>query len=44
MVSAVVCALTEFDSDDQVQLLVNGYAVPTLNMAPIFPSRFPDAI
>lgn len=30
MVSAVVCALTEFDSVDQVQLLVNGYAVPTL--------------
>ena len=30
MVSAVVCALTEFSSVDEVQLLINGHSVPTL--------------
>ena len=30
MVSAVVCALTEFSSVDQVQLLINGHSVATM--------------
>ncbi len=30
MVSAVVCALTEFDSVEEVQLLINGHAIETL--------------